>query len=402
MVIRSVLLAHVRNHEHTEIVCARDVNVLSGSNGSGKTTILEAISLCAIAKSFVPVPDQALIKHGFEDCTSTVEALRDLDVPYRISVRVRNGVRKRITTAHGSSLTPRDIIGELPMVALSPDHKSVTFGGPAERRAFLDGVMAQSSKRFTELLYEHRRLLKQRNAALQAGAFMHGDGEELDVWTEQFVLVSAEVVERRNRFLADVMPIVCSAYEAVSGSAETINIVYQPDVASHGTLATDTLLSSSSVAEAYRAAARMLRPREMARESTLFGPQKDEIAFMINGGLVRETASQGQHKSLLVALKLAECELLHERCNERPVVLLDDVFSELDRDRCARVLERVLAMGMQCFVTTTEGETVLKLMKEISSTRGGDIDISMITLEGGIASYVQQSELPLHQSAEAA
>ncbi|MBP6510972.1 MAG: AAA family ATPase, partial [Candidatus Kapabacteria bacterium] len=158
MVIRSVSLTHVRNHEHTEIPCARDVNVLTGQNGSGKTSILEAISLCAIAKSFVPVSDQALIQHGHDDCTSTVDAMRDLDVPYRVTVSVRNGTRKRITTAHGSSLTPRDIIGELPMVALSPDHKSVTFGGPSERRAFLDGVMAQSSRRFTELLYEHRRL----------------------------------------------------------------------------------------------------------------------------------------------------------------------------------------------------------------------------------------------------
>lgn len=402
MVIRSVSLTHIRNHEHTEIPCARDVNVLTGLNGSGKTSILEAISLCAIAKSFVPVPDQALIQHGHDDCTSTVDAMRDLDVPYRVTVSVRNGARKRITTAHGSSLTPRDIIGELPLVALSPDHKSITFGGPAERRAFLDGVMAQSSNRFTELLYEHRRLLKQRNAALHAGMLTSGGSEELDVWTEQFIVVSAEIVERRMRFLADVSPVVCSAYEAVSGAAEVIGIEYQPDVATHGVMAPGTHLTSAEVAEAYRAIARMLRSREAARESTLFGPQKDEIAFLINGGLVRETASQGQHKSLLVALKLAECVLLHERRSERPVVLLDDVFSELDRDRCARVLNRVLSMGMQCFVTTTEGESVLKVMREINADLGGGVEISMISLDQGSAALSVNSGSSLLHSAEAA
>jgi DNA replication and repair protein RecF len=238
--------------------------------------------------------------------------------------------------------------------------------------------MAQSSKRYTELLYEHRRLLKQRNAVLQS----HGVGpsDALDVWTDRFIEVSAEIVERRARFIADVAPIVREAYDAVSGAAERIDMAYEPDVRTHGVLADDAPLDRAAVAAAYRAAARSLRARELARETTMFGPQKDEVGLLINGGLVRETASQGQHKSLLVALKLAECSLLHERCDERPVVLLDDVFSELDKDRCARVLDRVLAMGMQCFVTTTEGESVMRVMEEIGSVRSGQIETAMFAM----------------------
>jgi len=267
------------------------------------------------------------------------------------------------------------------MVALSPDHKSVTFGGPAERRSFLDGVMAQSSRRYTELLYEHRRLLKQRNAMLQSGMLHAGGLAELDVWTEQFVVVSAEIVERRWRFVDDVAPLVRAAYEAVSGAVESVDVVYEPDVATHGGLEHGTPLTLDNVLAAYRKTANMLRARETSRESTLFGPQKDEVAFLINGGLVRETASQGQHKSLLVALKLAECALLHERCDERPVVLLDDVFSELDKDRCSRVLHKVVEMGMQCFVTTTDGANVMQMMKNMDVERMGGIETSLISMQ---------------------
>ncbi len=401
MVLRSVSLTDVRNHEYSDVLCARDVNVLSGRNGSGKTSVLEAISLCSLAKSFVPVMDHALIRRGAERCIASVDAVRDMDVPYRVSVAVQPGVRKRIATAHGSNLTPRDIIGEIPVVALSPDHKSITLGGPAERRAFIDGVMAQSSKRYTELLYEHRRLLKQRNAVLQSGmgAAMQ---TSLDVWTEQFVMVSAELVERRQRWLADVAPRVREAYQAVSGVHEVIDITYEPDVCTQGTLPRDAELTTERVAEAYRVLAAQLRTREMARESTMFGPQKDEIAFHINGGLVRETASQGQHKSLLVALKLAECDVLHEHCSERPVVLLDDVFSELDRDRCARVLERIVAMGMQCFVTTTDGDDVVSMMDRLMHVRGGRLEMQLMRVADGcvtIDAGVSAHHLP---SAEAA
>lgn len=401
MVLRSVSLTDVRNHEHSDVTCARDVNVLSGRNGSGKTSVLEAISMCSLAKSFVPVTDHALIRRGAERCVASVDAMRDMGVPYRVSVAVQPGVRKRIATAHGSNLTPRDIIGEIPVVALSPDHKSITLGGPAERRAFVDGVMAQSSKRYTELLYEHRRLLKQRNAVLQSGA---GGAMQasLDVWTEQFVMVSAEIVERRHRWIADITPRVREAYQAVAGVDEAITLTYEPDVCMQGAFSRDAEFALEPLAEAYRALAAQLRSREMARESTMFGPQKDELAFHINGGLVRETASQGQHKSLLVALKLAECDVLHEHCSERPVVLLDDVFSELDRDRCARVLERVVSMRMQCFVTTTDGDDVVSMIETLAHVRGGQLDVQLMRVADGrvtVDGVATQHRIP---SAEAA
>lgn len=359
MIVHAVSLRHFRSHTETELECARDVTIFTGKNGVGKTSILESISVCALAKSFVPVPDAALIQHGSDHATVGVRCERDLHVPYHVSVTIREGVRKQIVTTFAQHCTPRDLIGELPIVALSPDHKSITMGAPADRRAFVDGLMAQSSKRVTELLYEHRRLLKQRNAMLAEAAQQGGRADGLDAWTDAFIACSAEVVRRRNEVLTDLTPRIRATYEQVSGGEEEIGIRYEADSVEDAT---------TDVEAQMRRSYERLAARELARGMTLFGPQKDDVAFEINGGRVRDTASQGQHKSLLVSLKIAECALLYERTQERPVVLLDDVFSELDRSRCEHVMTTVLAMGMQCFVTTTEGEEMRKLIPSTAET----------------------------------
>jgi DNA replication and repair protein RecF len=365
MVVRTVGLYDVRNHTTTELACAGHVNVLTGRNGSGKTSVLESIGMCAIGRSIVPVPDTALIRHGAETATMTVTANRDLGVPWNVKVTVREGARKRIETSLASNATVRDLIGELPMVALTPDHKAITFGAPGDRRAFVDAVMAQAFSRYRDLLYELRRLLKQRNAVLA----MQADDGTLTTWTDAFVACSAEIIVRRHAFVVELAPRIREAYRLVSDNEEAIDVQYRPDTV---TDLTDTDTVERQLAEA----AARLRPAELRRGTTMFGPQKDDVELLINGGLVRETASQGQHKSLLVSLKLAECDVLMRTRNERPVVLLDDVFSELDQRRVERVMHGVLAMGMQCFVTTTEGDS-------IGSMVPAGTDIRTVTLARG-------------------
>ncbi len=374
MILRSITLENIRNHRRTTLALVPGMNILCGPNGVGKTSVLEAISLCAMARSFVPVADAALAHTGCDAYGASAEGLRDLDVPYRVAVHWRDGQRKRITSTSGDGLTARDLLGELPVVALSPDHKSITFGAPAERRAFLDAVLAQASQRYRDLLYEHRRLLKQRNAVL-ADAPLSGCALQalLEPWTEAFVDVSAQISVRRRTAIADLAPRVRGAYLEVSGGAERIDMQYVADSVDH-VLDADV----AAVAEAYRAAATRLAEAERRRGQTLFGPQKDDVEFTIDGRPVRESASQGQHKSLLVALKLAECSVLRDATGERPVVLLDDLFSELDHERCRRVMERVLAQGMQCLLTTTDGETVRTLVPKgtavlVATVRNGEI-----------------------------
>ena len=347
MVIRSVTISHLRSHVHTTLECAPDVTIVYGPNGSGKTSLLEAISLCSLGRTFVPVPDLSLIQRGADHAMAAVHALSDHEVPYRAAVELRAGTRKRITTTHHSSASVRDLIGELPTVALSPDHKAITSGGPSERRAFVDAVMAQTSRSVTDLLFEHRRVLKQRNAVLSS----HSDVADRHIaratWTQPFVEASADVIQRRGRFIEELAPLVREEYQAVAGTSEAVDIAYRPDHVD---------LNAGDVMQQLERTADRLEVAEWAQGTSLFGPQKDDVELTLNGRLVRETASQGQHKTLLIALKLAECRILEQRRRERPVVLLDDVFAELDRMRSNRVLDRIRELQMQCIVTTTEDD----------------------------------------------
>lgn len=301
-----------------------------------------------------------------------VKATRDNDVPYHVTITFGEGSRKRIDTALGDGVTARDLIGELAVVALSPDHKSITLGGPAERRSFLDGLLAQASHRYRDLLYDHRRILKQRNALLAdaEGQLARVSGI-LEPWTDQFVDVSAQLVGRRNEAIAQLAPVVAEAYAGVSADAEHVDVRYEPDV-----LGPMTDADHSTIVAVMAEAARKLRDAEVRRGQTLFGPQKDDVGLFIDGRPVRETASQGQHKSLLVALKLAECHRLMDSTGERPVVLLDDVFAELDKARCAHVMRLVLEMNMQCFVTTTDGQTIASMVPE-------GVDVALFDVDNG-------------------
>lgn len=368
MVIKKVTVRQLRCHTETVVECAPRVTILNGPNGSGKTSILEAVSLCSLGRSFVPVPDVSIIKSNADGCSAVVDATSDNEIPYTVKMIMQIGQRKKYTTNHENNVTTRNLIGAMPVVALSPDHKAITFGGPSERRNFIDAVMAQSSTSVTNVLYDHRRALKQRNALLASQT----TGNSFSEWTRIFVEKSAELVERRAEFIKSITPLVQEEYAAVSGGVEGINIQYEPDHI-------DT--SAGQYVEQFMEHAVRLYSAETQRGTSLFGPQKDEITFLINGGLVRETASQGQHKSLLVALKLAECRLIMEHRRELPIVLLDDVFSELDQLRSAKVVQRILEMKMQCFVTTTNAEAITEL--ESSDESHGAPEMVVIEVHDG-------------------
>jgi len=166
MVIRSLLIHNLRNHEHTEIELSPGVNIFYGLNGAGKTSVLESVSIAGLSKSFLPVPDAALVRQNEENYLVSLRADTDHGVPYKVSLQYTPGAKKLISSTAGDNLNPKDIIGELPLVILSPDFKNITFGSPADRRQFLDSVLSQESKRYVEEAIQLKRILKQRNSLL--------------------------------------------------------------------------------------------------------------------------------------------------------------------------------------------------------------------------------------------
>ncbi len=356
MYVKSIIVEHLRNHEHSELICSPSLNIISGLNGAGKTTILEAISICGLSKTFLPGTDSDLIKHGKESYTVSLQAVSDLGIPYKVGVRYIDGQRKLINSSIGDRMNPKDILGELPLIILSPDFKEITFGAPDDRRRFMDALLSQAKYVYVESAINLKKIIKQRNALLQK-AKMYGqkpDEALLDIMTNQMMDAGSTLASLRAQFINEFTPHFLEAYKKITDTDEQVGIVYLPDTA-NGRI----LITKEDFNESYMLAYRSLKEEEVRRGTTLFGPQKDDLEISINGGRARETASQGQHKSLLISIKWAEFTYLRDVRDETPVLLFDDIFSELDGNRTAKVLQQILDSGAQTFITTTEGEKLI-------------------------------------------
>jgi DNA replication and repair protein RecF len=361
MRLATVTLHNLRNHTDSTVELAPRVNVFCGMNGHGKTSILEAVSLCALSTTFVPCDEKALIRRGEDSCFAAVTAYSDLQTPYKVSVQLSHTERKLITSSLGKRLTPQDIIGEMPMIALSPDFKAITAGAPSDRRRFLDSTLSQASKLYMSDMLTLKKILKQRNSLLHAAK--HGepiDSILLDTWTDALITTSTAIVCKRWAFVREFNAYVRAAYANISGGREDVQMQYTPDaLPAHLFENADTGSGSSAELSAERVHAafaeifREVAAQERRRGTTAAGPHKDEIVFTVAGGVAREAASQGQHKTLLIALKTAEFQYLRDVRAETPILLLDDIFSELDSMRAANVFD-LLRSGAQTFVTTTD------------------------------------------------
>jgi DNA replication and repair protein RecF len=344
---------NLRNHSSTELEFNRSLNIIYGLNGAGKTTILESIAISSLSKSFMPAADMSLISNDQDFYYVSSEARTDLGNPYKISINNKKGSRKQINSSIGDNLYPKDIIGEMPVVILYPDNKSITFGSPSERRDFIDRLLSQASRAYMRSLMNYRKILKQRNnilSQIKTGYF--NDWEQLNSWTEQLLKIAAELIIKRRDLIKDMTPIFLEYYNRVAGSSEKVKLRYVPDTPAD--FAEDNTLSKEDIYELLTARQSQLKDEESRRGVTLLGPQKDEIEIRINGGVAKDYGSQGQHKSLLIALKFSEFIYLKEARNETPLILLDDIFSELDNSRSSQALQLILETNAQAFITATE------------------------------------------------
>jgi DNA replication and repair protein RecF len=355
MIVARIQLKNFRNHRETLLELGPQMNVMLGKNGEGKTSILEAISYLSLTKSFYAPNDATVTMIGEDGFTVDGVIISDAGLSHAVRVRYdRDSSSKDFTINSVHPETLGSVIGRFPIVVLSPENNAITFGGPADRRRFLDLVLSQISSVYFGDLVELRRVLRQRNRILTDARFMGSrPGDLLAPWTDGLIRHGSRIIHRRLLFAREFTEYVLRAYASLVTANERPDIVYCTGIE----LADDDDEKSIAAKLAIRINHR--ESEEYRRGASLVGPHRDDLQFMINDGGVRRYASQGQHKTLLVALKIAEFHYLRERRGEQPIFLLDDVFSELDESRRARILETVDGLG-QTFITTTDEQQMQK------------------------------------------
>lgn len=361
MRLDSLYFLNIRNHKQTELYFSKHINVFFGLNGAGKTSILEAISIAAISKSFQSTPENSLINFENDLFLSRVHTLRDRGTDFTVEVKKEAGSRKKISSSFMESMRPKDLIGSIPIIILSPDYKEITSGSPENRRRFINTTISQISNNYLNDLYSYRRVLKQRNNLLSKMKKDRSiDRNELNIWTDKLIEFGTKIILRRAKFISEFEPYYLDNYMRVSDQKEEVQIKYSPygfDDISYKDL------DESMVVKRLHKLRDEKKIGELTRFTTLFGPQKDELDLYINNAPVKEAASQGQHKTVLISLKLAEFDYMKEILNETPIVLLDDIFSELDAKRTELVIHTILKNLAQAFITVTEDEKIKKIMK---------------------------------------
>jgi len=354
MKLEKLSLSGFRNHIATSIVCSPTINLFVGKNGQGKTNILEAITYLSIGKSFFSVPDNNLVRRGDAGFLIYGSFKSDNGSAYNVGIRYTGESKKKeVRINNKDEERVSSLIGMFPVVILYPEQHSITNGGPSERRRFMDMVLSQAHSSYFEMLTEYRRLLRQRNAILgESRQRDHQVRDMLEPWDETFLECAVGITVYRNNFINELETYLKNNYNNIITGSETPALRYESSVPVRNGMDSDKQKS-----KAYEAFAETF-DTERRYGTTVFGPHRDELVLMINDFEVRKYASQGQQKSFLVALKISESQYLLEKRNEQPLILLDDLFGELDRERSNRVLELTTGMG-QTFVTSVD-ETIGK------------------------------------------
>ena len=334
MVIERLELKDFRNYEKLDINFDRYTNIIYGDNAQGKTNILEAIFLGATTKSHKQSKDKDIIRFGSDESHIRIE-LKKNEIPYKLDMHLRKNRSKGIAVNGVPIKKAAELLGILNIVFFSPEDIYIIKNGPSERRRFIDLELCQLDPYYLHNLSVYNKTVNQRNRLLKDMKDMSGINEMLDVYDEQLLSSGIKLIERRKRFIEELNDIIHDIHFKISGEREKCIIKYDPDV--------DT--------QDYKRVLSSVRNKDLKFKTTSIGPHRDDIIFDINGNDVRKFGSQGQQRTTALSLKLSEIKLIKENTKDSPVLLLDDVLSELDAKRQNFLLESIV--DIQTVITCT-------------------------------------------------
>ena len=349
MQITELTLRSYRSYETLHLAFDPGVQIFLGANAQGKTNIIEALYYAAFGRSHRTSSDAELIRVGAEGAHIGL-SFRRHDVPGELSFTFTRGARRRITYA-GESLRQRDLVGILPMVLFSPEDLFLVKGAPALRRRYLDAELSQASPAYYGELLRYTRILKQRNAVLKDIRERLAAPDDLPPWDAQLAKSAAYIVTRRIAAVAQ-LGALSARVQAVLAAGEELALAYEIAGAGAEDFAEDNMTESLHVW--YNKMLCEGRARDIARAATGVGPHLDDLVLRVGGMSLRSYGSQGQQRTGALALKLAELFYLQENIGEAPILLLDDVMSELDADRRRALLDFIRHEHIQTFITATD------------------------------------------------
>ena len=349
MQITELTLRSYRSYETLHLAFDPGVQIFLGANAQGKTNIIEALYYAAFGRSHRTSSDAELIRVGADGAYIGL-SFRRHDVPGELSFTFARGARRRITYA-GESLRQRDLVGLLPMVLFSPEDLFLVKGAPALRRRYLDAELSQASPAYYGELLRYTRILKQRNAVLKDIRERLAAPDDLPPWDAQLARSAAYIVTRRIAAVAQ-LGALSARVQAVLAAGEELTLAYEIAGAGAEDFAEDDMTESLHLW--YNKMLCEGRARDIARAATGVGPHLDDLVLRVGGMSLRSYGSQGQQRTGALALKLAELFYLQENIGEAPILLLDDVMSELDADRRRALLDFIRHEHIQTFITATD------------------------------------------------
>ena len=342
MLFSSLRLHDFRSYSQVLLTPPAGVTVLAGPNGTGKTNLLEAVHLCCLGRSHRTSQDKDMIRHDRETAAVQLTVQRR-DGPHQVGVRLFDNARKRKVIYVNGKTVPRmgELIGHATCVMFSPEDLQLIKDGPQIRRRFMDMLLSQQQRAYFYALQNYNSALRQRNALLRA--LQNGGGTaQLDAWDEQLAKCSAPIVRLRRETVGVMRRNAAEHYSFVAGSGEEgFDMRYTGQTA-----------EADDPAEALLALLKKNREEDMRRLTTGAGPHRDDLLLYLNGRELKDFGSQGQIRTAALSLRLASFDLLTLAQGETPLLLLDDVLSELDAGRRERLIERV--SGAQALLTCTD------------------------------------------------
>lgn len=338
MIVTRLELVDFRNYGEASFTFDPGITAVVGRNGQGKTNLAEALAYLSTLDSFRGAPTEALIRVGADSAVVRATVRDDDGRESLVELELSRQGRSRVQVNRQRLQRTRDLLGTVRVTVFSPDDLEMVKGGPGERRRFLDDALVALHLKYDAIRLELDRVLKQRNTLLKQanGRLDEAATVTLDVWDARFAEVGDQLGRARATLVERVGPMVHEAYEQLAGSATPIEVRYEPTWRQQGL--------ADALAEARR--------DDVRRGVSTVGPHRDDIELFVNGLPARTHASQGEQRTLALALRLGTHRLVTERVGSTPVLVLDDVLSELDEGRCAALLGHLPAGQV---VLTTAG-----------------------------------------------